>query len=171
MGGLEGHSLTYSEALVAFVKAWEGLKLEASGDPLVPGVRDIGYGHKLAPGEVVGPITEAEAGILLRKDLDERLSELDPHVHVALEQHEQDALLSILYNCGAGAPGEKDGIIWLKSGQPSTLLHRINNNRFEEAADEFPRWCRAEGRIVPGLKRRRLAERAMFLDAEYGSRP
>lgn len=151
--------MTYSEALVAFVKAWEGLKLEASGDPLVPGVRDIGYGHKLMPSESPGRITPEQADAWLRLDLDGHLHDLDQHIHVALEQHEQDAVLSLAYNVGVEAL------------RTSTLLHRINTNRFEEAADEFPRWCRAGGRIVPGLKRRRLAERAIFLDADYSGRP
>jgi lysozyme len=151
--------VNYSPELVEFVKAWEGLKLRASGDPLVPGVKDIGYGHKLMPGSTLLELTPGEAEAMLRIDLDERLHFLDPHIHVALEQHEQDALLSLAFNVGT------DAVI------KSTLLHRVNHNRFEEAADEFPKWCKAGGKIVQGLKRRRLAERAMFIDADYSGRP
>lgn len=151
--------MNYSDELVAFVKAWEGLKLQASGDPLVPGVRDIGYGHKLMPDSKLLEVTEAEADGMLRLDLDGHLWDLDQHIHVTLAQHEQDALLSLAFNVGVEAV------------RNSTLLHRINSNRFEQAADEFPRWCRAGGRIVEGLKKRRQAERAMFLESDYSGRP
>ena len=149
--------MTYSEQLVEFVKAWEGLKLVTSGDPLVPGVKDIGYGHKLMPDSQLLEITEAEADGMLRMDLDGFLWDLDQHIHVTLEQHEQDALLSLAFNVGVEAV------------RNSTLLYLVNHNRFEEAANEFPKWCKAGKplKIIPGLKRRRLAERAMFIDAEY----
>lgn len=168
--------MNYSDELVAFVKAWEGLKLRASGDPLVPGVRDIGYGHKLKPGDRWLEITEPEADYLLRQDLDDFLSVLDPHIRVTLAQHELDALVSIGMNCGAGRPASpgddgKDGIVWLRTGKPSTLLHRVNSNRFEQAADEFLRWNKAGGKPVEGLKKRRHAERAMFLESDYSGRP
>ena len=34
---------------------------------------------------------------------------------------------------------------------------------YKGAADQLPRWNRAGGRMLPGLTRRRAAERAMFL--------
>jgi len=73
-------------------------------------------------------------------------------------------LVSILFNVGPGAKGEKDGIIVLSNGQPSTLLTKLNAKDYAGAADEFPRWCHGAGNTpLGGLITRRGRERALFL--------
>ena len=47
--------------------------------------------------------------------------------------------------------------------QSSTLRMKLNSEEFQGAADEFPKWHRAGGRILAGLVRRRAAERKLFL--------
>jgi lysozyme len=84
------------------------------------------------------------------------------NVKIQLSQNQFDALVSIVYNVGPGSK-TKDGIIRLKSGVPSTLLKKINNNDFVGAGQEFLKWCRADGIIMSGLERRREAERQLFL--------
>lgn len=44
----------------------------------------------------------------------------------------------------------------------STLLKEINAGNMAAAANQFPRWIHGGGRVLPGLVRRRAAERAMF---------
>jgi lysozyme len=61
------------------------------------------------------------------------------------------ALVSFAYNCGPNN---------LKT---SSLLLKINNGDIVDAADEFLRWTRSGGRVLPGLVRRREAERRLFL--------
>ena len=39
---------------------------------------------------------------------------------------------------------------------------KLNRGWNEKAADEFPKWRKAGGRVLPGLVRRRIAERALF---------
>jgi len=152
--------MTYSDSLLDFVRAWEGLKLRASGDPLVPGVRDIGYGHVLAGHEHMTEITEQEAVALLRDDLDRRARQIGIALtNVDLQQHEFDALVSITFNCGIGAMSQ------------STMFAKLAEGDRVGAGAEFPRWCKAGGREVAGLKKRRLAEQRMFFDADYGGRP
>jgi GH24 family phage-related lysozyme (muramidase) len=49
--------------------------------------------------------------------------------------------------------------------QSSTLLKLLNQGEYTQAADQFLRWNKAGGRVLPGLTRRREAERALFLQA------
>jgi lysozyme len=60
-------------------------------------------------------------------------------------------LQSFVYNLGSGRL------------QSSTLRRKINRGDFEGAADEFPKWRRAGGKILKGLVLRRAAERKLFL--------
>jgi lysozyme len=45
----------------------------------------------------------------------------------------------------------------------STLLRELNIGNYTAAANEFPRWVNAGGQRLPGLVRRRAAERELFL--------
>jgi len=47
--------------------------------------------------------------------------------------------------------------------QRSTLRMKLNRGEFQNAADEFPKWRMAGGRILAGLVRRRAAEETLFL--------
>ena len=40
---------------------------------------------------------------------------------------------------------------------------KTNRGEFEEAADEFNKWTKAAGRVLPGLVKRRQDERALYL--------
>jgi len=50
--------------------------------------------------------------------------------------------------------------------QNSTLRMKLNRGDVEGAADEFPKWRKAGGRVLSGLVRRRDAERALFLTSD-----
>lgn len=146
-----------SDVGLAFIKSWEGFEPQAYQD--VAGVWTIGYGHTegfkdgcFAEGTVV---TEGEAQALLHKDIAPREKATAELVSVNLQQYEFDALVSIIYNIGAG------------NFRRSTLLRRLNQGDRDGAAEAFLMWNKAsidgELREVRGLTRRRRAERAMFL--------
>jgi lysozyme len=40
---------------------------------------------------------------------------------------------------------------------------KLNRGWYEDAANEFPKWRRAGGRILKGLVKRRAKERELFL--------
>jgi murein L,D-transpeptidase YcbB/YkuD len=46
-------------------------------------------------------------------------------------------------------------------------LKLLNEGKFQEAADQFPRWDKAGGQSLLGLSRRRRAERALFLSQPW----
>lgn len=62
-----------------------------------------------------------------------------------------DALVSISFNFGLG------------NLQRSTIRIKANRGDWEGAADAFLMWTKGGGRVLPGLVRRRHAERALFL--------
>jgi len=95
---------------------------------------------------------------------------------VRLAQNEFDALVCFVYNVGAGRrdePGKpgKDGFVTLRNGRPSTMLRLLNEMAFDEAAEQFDKWVYSAGKVIPGLKKRRAAERAMFERGDYSHRP
>lgn len=59
--------------------------------------------------------------------------------------------MSLAYNIGVSA------------FRGSTLLRLLNVSQYQAASDEFPRWNKAGGKVLPGLVKRRAAERALFL--------
>ena len=62
-----------------------------------------------------------------------------------------DALVSFAFNVGLG------------NLQRSSLRMKTNRGELEEAADEFLKWSKAGGRVLPGLVKRRKDERALYL--------
>lgn len=70
---------------------------------------------------------------------------------LALTQGQFDALVSFGFNLGLG------GV------QRSTLRQKVLRGEIEEAADEFLKFTRGGGKILPGLVKRRNDERALFL--------
>ena len=145
-----------SDALIDFLKGWESLRLSAYLDAV--GVPTIGYG-RTADVQMGDTCTAEQAEKWLRDEVDETWHAIDQFIRQTLAQHEMDAVVSLTYNVGVGAISK------------STLLSRLNNGDFGSAADEFLRWNRAGGKVLAGLTKRRKAERAIFVDAQYGGRP
>jgi lysozyme len=87
----------------------------------------------------------------LMKDIADFSNKLIPLIGVDLTSNQFSALVSLVYNIGLGA------------FKKSTLLKKINQGDFKGAADEFPKWNKAGGKVLPGLTNRRAAERFLFL--------
>lgn len=138
---------------IGFVKKFEGCRLCSYKDPV--GVWTVGYGAtRLASGNPVIrniKITQEEADELLESELYRLRDVLSRSVRVAVTQGQFIALLDFAYNCGAGALCR------------STLLKLFNAGKVINAGYEFKRWARAGGRELPGLVRRREAEKELFL--------
>lgn len=135
------------DAGLALIKEFEGLSLKAYTCPA--GVLTIGFGTTMGvrPGQV---ISEAEAEAMLRADVDKFAKGVSEAVKVPLAQHQFDALVAFAYNVGLGA------------FRTSTMLRLINKGEMASAAAQFARWNRAGQKVLPGLTRRRAAERKLF---------
>ncbi len=53
----------------------------------------------------------------------------------------------------------------------SSMRSYIDRQDWTSAANEFPKWNLSRGKVIPGLVRRRVAERARFLTADSSSVP
>lgn len=118
----------------------------------------IGWGHRVQPSErLQQPISYLEAERLLRRDVLAFGERVDAMVRVPLTQSMVDALACFAFNVGSGAV------------LGSTLLRRLNARDYAGAANEFLRWDKARNphtgkrERLPGLTRRRQAERDLFL--------
>jgi lysozyme len=70
---------------------------------------------------------------------------------MVLTQGQTDPLVSFAFNLGLG------GV------QRSTLRQKVLRGEIEEASNEFLKFTRGGGKILPGLVKRRQDERALFL--------
>ncbi|KIS45497.1 lysozyme [Kosakonia radicincitans] len=135
---------------LTLIKSFEGLSLEKYRDAV--GKWTIGYGHLILPNEnFPQALSKVEAEDLLRADLGMTERGIHRLVTVDLNQNQFDALVAFAFNVGLG------------NLQNSTLLRLLNQGQYQEAADQFPRWNKAGGKILAGLTRRRDAERALFM--------
>lgn len=139
-----------SQRGVSLIKSFEGLRLQAYKDAV--GVWTIGYGA--TRGVKAGmSITNEQAERMLLNDVQRFEPEVERLVQVPLNGNQWDALVSFTYNLGAA------------NLESSTLLRLLNRGDYAAVAEQFPRWNKAGGKVLPGLVRRREAERVLFLEA------
>jgi lysozyme len=136
-----------SQSGIDLIKRFEGCKLKSYLCPA--GVWTIGYGHtaNVRKNQI---ITSEQASAMLMSDLLQFERAVNAMVAVPLKQGQFDALVSFAFNLGSGALAG------------STLLRKLNSGDYKGAADEFPRWNKAGGKVLEGLSVRRRAERALF---------
>ncbi|MEL6440350.1 MAG: lysozyme [Cyanobacteria bacterium J06621_8] len=149
-------SLPVLPAAVNLVKEFEGFRSAAYLD--TNGLPVIGYGQTRINGQTVKMgqyITQSQASTALKQELYHIQKMVESHVKVELNPHQVGALTSLVFNAGT--------IILTDS----TLIRKLNAGDYAGAAQEFPRWNKAQkgGRLIPfpGLTRRRLAEKELFL--------
>lgn len=136
-----------SEKAIALIAEYEGFRGSAYKCPA--GIWTCGYGHTL--GVTAGVTCSKEQALAwLAEDVGGAEKYVSALVKVPLSQNQFDALVSFVFNLGAGS---------LKS---STMLRLINAGNYSQAANEFGKWVMAGGKTQPGLVRRRAAEKKMF---------
>jgi len=141
-----------SQAAIDLIQQFESLRLEAYLCPA--GVWTIGWGHTAGVREGMRITAELAEGFL-RRDIEQVESGLAAVIHVPLTQGQYDALVSLCFNLRGGAQR-------LPSIAPR-LVAKINGGDGSGAADELLDIDRANGEVLPGLVRRREAERALFV--------
>lgn len=131
------------------IKQFEGRSLRAYQDSV--GVWTVGYGstNNVKPGDVIG-VDEAEER--LKSDVSEAEGWVNFAVSAPVNENEFSALVSFTFNLGYG------------NLVKSTLLRLLNGDATKSTvAEQFLRWNKAGGKILPGLTRRRQAEKDLFL--------
>jgi lysozyme len=143
-----------SQRGIELIKHFEGVRNRPYR--CAAGLYTVGVGHLIGNGKSLPPeynrvFSKEEIDALLIRDLSRFERGIRMYITVPLRQHEYDALCSFAFNLGLGTL------------QRSTLRQKINRNDKEGAAKEILKYCRAGGKIIKGLQRRREAEYQMFL--------
>ena len=155
-----------SDAAKAMIKHHEGVRTRPYRCPAL--LWTVGVGHVIDPNHAKVPLEErrslpipqgwdriltmAEVDALLASDLgkfERGVARLCPAA--VNSQGIFDALVSFSFNVGLG------------NLQRSGLRMKTNRGEYETAAEEFMKWTKAGGRVLPGLVKRRNDERAMYL--------
>jgi len=140
---------------IELIKRHEGLRLKAYL-PTPNDVWTIGYGHTKTAKQGMS-ITESQADLLLRQDVEWVEKAINRLVTVPINQNQFDALGSLVFNIGATAFAK------------SSVLKRLNEKDYNGAADAFLMWTKQRDRktnkmnVLPGLVKRRQEERQLFL--------
>lgn len=131
---------------------FEGCSLVAYPDPGTGAEPyTIGYGHTGRDVKKGMTITQSQANSWLASDIEKAATIVAANVKVPITQNQFDALVDFCFNVGAG------------NFAASSLLRLLNAGKYAEAAVQFDRWNLAAGKILPGLVRRRIAERQLFM--------
>jgi lysozyme len=132
---------------INLIKSFEGLYLKAYLCPAK--ILTIGYGHTRNV-KANQAITEAQAVELLREDLRDAENTVNAQ-KLNINQHQFDALVSFVFNCGSGN--------FLKS----SLLRMIKVNPMSDNIRiEFQKWNKGGGKVLLGLTRRRKSESELY---------
>jgi lysozyme len=147
---------------VALIDSFESCKLKAYPDPKTGGAPwTIGWGYTGPEVHEGLTCTQEQADAWRDQALARVALMVTGALRVEVNQNQFDALCSIVYNVGPGG-SQRDGILRLRSGAPSTLLRLVNTNDFAGAALEFLKWDSKGSSVQAGLDRRRAAEKALF---------
>lgn len=134
---------------IRLIKNFEGCRLTAYKCPA--GIWTIGYGHTGSNVVQGKTITQEEAEKLLKMDLIVHCNNVSKLVKVPLNQNQFDALVSFEFNVGYG------------NFASSTMLKLLNQGKYTDAANQFGRWIYANKKVLPGLVKRRSAEKELFV--------
>ena len=155
-----------SAAAIKTIKCHEGVKTRPYQCPAL--IWSVGVGHVIDPSHIAvkyeerrnlpipdgwdRSLTMGEVDAILAQDLarfERGVARLCP---AAIDrQGVFDSLVSFSFNVGLG------------NLQRSGLRMKTNRGDFDEAADEFLKWTKAAGRVLPGLVKRRKDEQALYL--------
>jgi lysozyme len=140
---------SYDPAIaIDFIRNEEGCELRSYLCPA--GKWTIGYGHTAGVTDGM-EISQAHAEDLLRADVIDCAGRMSSYIKAPVTKWQYIALVSLSFNVGD-----------LRRKAPK-LLHFLNAGQEDKAAHEFLDICRAGGKVVPGLKRRREKEAKLFL--------
>ena len=136
----------------------------------------IGYGHVLYQEQIRLPMVRKDGYTgLIRKEMPLKIEDFRIWSKDEIEQLFADdvasferGVLRLVPGC-VGHQGRFDALVsfafnaGLGNLQRSTIRMKANRGDWEGAADAFLSWVKGGGKVLPGLVRRRQAERALFL--------
>jgi len=158
-------TMDYNPEGLSFDEIYNWLRTQ-EGPPSYSAVKDgkkkdgtqlysIGLGHQIQPNEndlMTALLNDEQVLEIFKKDIEEIRTSMNRVIKVPINKNQQLALLSLRYNIGPAF-------------DKSTLLRRLNEGNFNDAAMRFAEWRLSEGKINQGLVNRRERERQLFIKA------
>ena len=148
-------NMKISDAGVEMIKNFEGFLEYAVWDY---GQWSIGYGTGVPEGQYPNGITREEAEVLMRDYLtrfETSLNKWMDDYNIVLNQNQFDAMMSFIYNLGAG-------VLYYDNMKIREMIIS-GDYTDEEFIAEFKTWSHAGGVQLEGLVRRRQTEAELFL--------
>jgi lysozyme len=141
---------------IAIIRKYEGLRLQAYICP--SGLATIGFGAIFFENgtrvKLGDKITRDRADQLLFFQVKLFADEVQRTVKVKLNENQLGALVSFCFNVGGAAFAK------------STLARKVNANPSDSTIrNEFMRWTRGGGKVLPGLVKRREEEANLYYAA------
>ena len=141
---------------IAIIRKYEGLKLQAYICP--SGLPTIGFGATFFENgtrvQLGDKITRDRADQLLFFQVNLFADEVRRTVKSNINDNQLGALVSFCFNVGGAAFGR------------STLARKVNANPSDSTIrNEFMRWTRGGGKVLPGLVKRREEEANLYYAA------
>lgn len=134
------------------IKSFEGVKNKAYKDSV--GIWTVGIGFITVDGQKVNEsttLTNDQIKEQFFKQITTYENAVNSYVTSEISQNQFDALVSFTFNLGTGS---------LKS---STLLKKVNIDPSDSTiTTEFAKWCKAGGRVIEGLAKRRAQEAKLY---------
>lgn len=119
-------------------------------DPV--GIATSCYGHTGPELKLGQKFTDDQCLDQLARDLSSHDKQMMNLVRVPLTDYQHAAFLSFTYNVGVG------------NFKSSTMLRKLNSKDYNGACQELVKWVYAKKKILPGLVKRREAEKEMCLN-------
>lgn len=138
---------------IKIIKKYEGCKLTSYLCPAK--IPTIGWGNTMYKNgskvQLGQTITQQEADDLLLHHLNYFAERIKDMLKVTLNDNQFNAILSFAYNCGIG------------NLRISTLFKKLNINPSDPTIkEEFLKWNKGGGKILPGLTKRRTEESQLY---------
>lgn len=139
---------------LTMVAGFEGLYTHAYKDPV--GVVTICFGvtnvdRKVKMGDTA---TKDECYQMLAEDLPKYNAMVHRVIRVSMPPHREAAMTSFVYNVGEG------------NLKKSSVAKELNAGHVQKGCDALKLWDKAGGRVLPGLTKRRAAERVYCLRSD-----
>lgn len=136
---------------VSMLVGFEGMAPKGYHDHIdPPGVNTVCYGH-IEDVRIGDKYSLVGCQEMLAEDLPRYDAMVAKCVHVPMPPHRHAAILSFTYNVGGGALCK------------SSVARELNAGHVKAACDALLLYTRANGKVLQGLKNRRVAERAACL--------
>jgi lysozyme len=145
-----GAAAVVAAAAVAmpFIADFEGYRPVGYRDPAPGGYQTVCWGH-MQPGVLGKHYTESQCVELLAQDAVRHGLDIDRCIKVAIPTESRAAFTSFAFNAGAA------------QFCGSTMARKLNAGDLAGACAELSRWTYAGGKQLPGLVKRRTAERKL----------